>query len=135
MTVRGERLEAAFKWILKNESDFDRWRERKSHNKAWRAFTRKPRRISEKLHHVQTRNFFPTWTPGTEAVKPRVGNRGDCTPQAGLQHRNSKCSPQVPGPLILPHFITHVPLTICSPQYSSALVHGSDFTVPKAGLR
>lgn len=58
----------------------------------------------------------------------RAGNRAERRPRAGLQHRNSKRSTQMPGPITLPPISMNVPITVCSPQSSSAPVYGSAFT-------
>lgn len=77
--------------------------------------------------------ILDTWSRGGEAGPGRL-LQGTLQLQAGLVLRNSKCSTQTPGSITLSPISTPVPLTTCHPQYSSALVYGSIFTVPKAGL-
>lgn len=66
--------------------------------------------------------FFPTLGTWNR------GGKTESREQSRTQHRNSKRSTQMPGPITLPPISMNVPITVCSPQWSSATVYGSAFT-------
>lgn len=85
-----------------------------------------------KIRRVQAWHFPPPLAPGREEVKPGAGNLSQSRARApgwsGAQKRRVQCADTC-----FCEAVSHqraCPVTICSPQYSSALVDGSVLTVP-----